>query len=396
MNLFDNLQRKYLGPADYAEPRFSFLNRSARPAVRKIRELLEYWFEQFPDSGKRDLLSRFRSDDDRHHLGAFFELYCHALLTRQGYTAELHPDGIQEGLSHPDFLVKKAGKPLFYLESTVLAESDEEKAGQARLDQVYDALKRLDSPDFFIGIEIEQSPKHPPSAARLRSFLARNLQELDPDDLTQIMAAGGLEALPRWIYVDNDWKIELFPIPKPKDVRGRADIRPVGLRSYGYKGIDCHGPLLKTFTSKASRYGVLDSPYVIAVNVIHTFIDEIDVDSALFGRPQYQFLLQNGRYVGGRWKRALDGFWIGPSGPRNQRVSGIMTVLSLVPWAIASATPVLWHNPWANKPLDTELWYGDQKIVNLETGSMESRVGRHARDTLGLEADWPDGNTVAR
>lgn len=104
MNLFDQVERTYMGPASNAEPDFPFLNRSARKEMVKVRNLLEDWFEAFPESSKIDLRSRFRSQDNRQHQAAFFEIYCHALMQGMGFEVEIHPSS-NGGSTRPDFLV---------------------------------------------------------------------------------------------------------------------------------------------------------------------------------------------------------------------------------------------------------------------------------------------------
>ncbi len=387
MRLFDDTQRHYVGHAYHSEPMFSFLNRSAHPEAGELRRLLEQWFEQYPESGKQDLRQRFRSDDDEHHLGAFFELYCHTLLTCQGFTVELHPRTTQGNAAHPDFLVRQAGTRQFYLECTVLGDSAEDRAGQARLDQLYDALSDFDSHDFLIGIELKTFPERSLPAAPLRQFLEQKLQDLDVDELAQTLQSQGLEALPHWQYSDGPWQIEIFPLPKPQDVRGRVGIPPVSLTQYGVRLFDWHERLRRKISAKAPPHGRSDLPYLIAVDAVGEMgmmADEDDIDTALFGRHQYRCLLRSGEVVGGYWTRARDGLWFGPKGPRYKGISGVLAVLGLVPWTVNLKTPVLWHNPWASKALDHRYWQGPQKALDLKGRCMRTIDGRHAEDILGL------------
>jgi len=83
--LFAEIDRDYTGPASYAESMFDFLNRSARSEYKRIHNLLEQWFEDFP--------------------------------------SEIHPI-VSNRVTHSDFKVLKDGKPLFYLEAALAALSD--------------------------------------------------------------------------------------------------------------------------------------------------------------------------------------------------------------------------------------------------------------------------------
>ena len=62
-----------------------------------------------------------------------------------------------------------------------------------------------------------------------------------------------------------------------------------------------------------------------------------------------------------------NGLWFARSGPRNRQVSAVLLVDELMPWAIAHKTPVLWHNPWAQKPLVLNLWQGPQMLPNMNS-----------------------------
>ena len=84
MRLFDTISRHDEGLPQFAEPEFIYLNRSAKPDVSHIRELLEAWLSRYPTSVQTDLCGRFRSPDDTPHRSAFFELFLHELLLRLG------------------------------------------------------------------------------------------------------------------------------------------------------------------------------------------------------------------------------------------------------------------------------------------------------------------------
>src|SRR5437016_4610962 len=102
MILFDDFVREYLGPARHAEPFYTFLNRSARPATAAVRQLLESWFANYPHEEQPDLRGRFRSTNNRKHKAAFFELFLHELLLRLRCQIEIHPLLVNTS-KRPDF-----------------------------------------------------------------------------------------------------------------------------------------------------------------------------------------------------------------------------------------------------------------------------------------------------
>src|SRR5437867_1608882 len=105
MTLFDDLERTEAGPGKYSQPHFDFLNRSARRVSGVVRNLLEEWFAQFPVNERADLRGRFRSPDDRQHLGAFVELYLHTVFRTLTLTLEAHPV-LAGSARRPDFRVR--------------------------------------------------------------------------------------------------------------------------------------------------------------------------------------------------------------------------------------------------------------------------------------------------
>jgi len=64
------------------------------------------------------------------------------LLSKSGFCVEIHPV-VSNKATHPDFNVLNDGKPLFYLEATLAALSDEDTSAKARENQVYDTLNRM-------------------------------------------------------------------------------------------------------------------------------------------------------------------------------------------------------------------------------------------------------------
>jgi hypothetical protein len=141
-----------------------------------------------------------------------------------------------------------------------------------------------------------------------------------------------------------------------------------------------------------ARYGNLDLPYVVAVNALDVSVDQDDIDDVLFGDKQ----LTATRYQDGSIKehlsRKLNGAFYGPEGPRNCRVSGLLMLGSFCgfwPWNAATEVPVLWHNPWASRPLVPEMWPLAQMVFDSSSSQMVKRDGVDVADVLRLPRGWP-------
>ena len=276
--LFDDFERQDDSPARYTEPHYTFLNRSARPNFVKVRDVLEEWFSHYPSGEAPSLARRFRLTEDPQHSSAFFELFLHELLLRLECKAKIHPSTRSAKSRRPDFLVRSHGGGAFYLEAVLASgESTEEQAARARENVVYDVLDGLDSPNFFININVRGAPQTPPSARRIRQFLQMHLAELDPDDIAVLYQTGRQEGVPRWNFEHDGWRIEFSPLPKSRKARGKPGIRPIGMRSYGMKPAKAMSAIRDAIVSKGGRYGNVRLPYVIAINVLELGVgrDEI-------------------------------------------------------------------------------------------------------------------------
>lgn len=388
MTLFDSHTETIgIRPMQYAEPIFDYYNRSARPSIAQIRNVLEDWFAAYPEQGKNDLRERFRSRIAGQHQGAFFELYLCRLLSGIGYAVEVHPD-IEED-THPDFAGLKGATRLFYLEATITLDSREKTAQQQRADQVYDALNRLHSPDFFLTIQVRGAPHTPPPGARLRSGLERWLESMNWDEIAQLCERGGFDALPVFPWEHDGWSLLIQPWPKAPDQRGSQDIRPVALTMpTAVRQLTLHEDIRNAVEVK-NKYGDLELPFVVAVNVTDEFRPtKIDVMNGLLGQETVIF----GPGPARPGPRNPDGAWYGPKGARNTTVSAVLVSPGVTPWNMGQTIPWLIHNPWAHIPLPSDALPFPQHVANHENHTMVEKPGIPPFAFLHLPQPWPPGD----
>jgi hypothetical protein len=389
MTLFDDsVDRSGDGPPKHSEPRYQYLNRSGRLDIGRIRVTLEQWYARYPEEHQRDLLGRFRSDDDAHHVAAFFELYLHELLIRLDCRVVLHPE-LSGGVStRPDFLVERLDGERFYLEAALATDESTEEASKRRMiNVVYDTLNRMESPNFFIGVEPVGSPTSSPPGREIRSFLERELAKLNPDDVAQLIEKGGYRAAPEWRFEAAGWRAKFFPIPKSPDARGKPGVRPLGMWFHGVHQITTWQAIRDSVLAKAGRYGELDLPYVVAVDVFAEHQDRIQVMEALFGQEQIVIRWSGGIPGKAEPARAPNGVWTSETGPRNTRVSAVLIGENVLPSRAAAPTLCLYHNPWAKRAYRGALTRLPQAVPVVD--HMEWRDGLHTADALGLPKDWP-------
>lgn len=331
----------------YGEPIYRYYRDSERARIAAIRALLEEWFLEVPEDERLDLQQRFRSPIERQHRSAVFELFLHHFLLRCGFQLEFHPD-IPEVTTHPDFLVSRNEQALFYLEAIALGNSAGEEAEANRMNQVYDALNNLVSPDFYLGLRVDGAPDTPPAGARLRGELARWLATLDHEAIRRCYLEERYEDVPIYEWSHDGWSVVFDPIPKGDKARENPSVRPIGMTMPARAKRLMLGESLRDGVATKDRYGRLSLPLVIAIQVIEEFrIAKIDVMNGLFGQEAIAVDAQGNTRPG----RVPNGAWISPRGPIHESISAVMAWSTLEPWNFTSIETIVVHNPYANVPL---------------------------------------------
>jgi|SRR5690348_3839753 len=343
LRLFGDRERTDSGPGKHGENTYQFLDRSARANVAVVRELLERWFSEYPAPGQVDLRNRLKTD---FH-AAFWELFLHAYFSANGFTVQLHP-AVSGSSKRPDFFVKK-GDCEFLLEATVTRDESVEDEGQRRVrNLLYDAINTIESPNFFLTLEeFSIAPGKQPAARGLKAFLRRELPKHDPDVVTSNLdpVAGG----PVLEYRDGRLSVRISLMPRSPKARGNPEIRPIGIYPVQTHWGSGDEALRESVNAKATRYGKLDRPFVVGVNYIGAWgVDSHAVLNALFGTEQLTATLGQPTPT---LSRKRDGVFVGPAGPWNTRVAGVIVGSNLFPWSLPSASFDLYHHPWAAKPL---------------------------------------------
>lgn len=392
MKLFNDGVRTYEGYREPQESIYAFLNRSARQEYAATRDLLERWFQDYPSAYHLDLCKRICSKLDRDHLGAFFELYGDALLRHQEFVSK--PQQVVDKMKgNPiDFLVQSTDTPLFYLEATVAMDVETAPVSQRILMELWQRLDTLQEPNFRIKLYVEQESTRKLPVKHICSDIHDWLQKLDPDEISKSSTTLTDDKWP--YYALDGWKIMFIAIPKPPVSRGKPGRTVLALSSPA-QWRKQQNALRISLEDKKDKYGIFDLPYVIAVNVLAIDSLGCDVDEVFFGqevalieRQTREITMTRSPLLSDRPFRE-NGFWLARSGPRNRQVSAVLLVDELLPWSIASKTPVLWHNPYAEKPLDPNLWQGPQMKIDMSESEpyWQARIGKEAQDIFHLHSE---------
>jgi hypothetical protein len=174
-------------------------------------------------------------------------------------------------------------------------------------------------------------------------------------------------------------------VPRSPEARGKPDIRPIGIYPIETHWGGGDAALRESINEKATRYGQLDRPYLVCANYIGEWgADQEDILNALFGTLQFTDTMNQPNPIP---SRKQDGVFIGPRGPWNTRVTGVI-MATLFPWNLPSARFELYHNPWATLPLKSYTLPIRQALVVGDR--LEWRDGVRFIDLYKLPAGWPD------
>lgn len=368
----------------YSESEYSYYRDSERPPMVAIRTLLEQWFAEVPASEQLDLAQRFRSRILRQHLSALFELYLHHLLVRSGFQVQFHPD-VAGTQNHPDFLVLKDGNARFYLEAIAVGNSTKEESEINRINQVYDTLNALESPDFYVSVSVEGAPASSPAGAKLRKDLKQWLATLNWEDISASYINEEIDSIPGYEWSHDGWNVTFEPIPKPPEARGSEGVRAIGMTMDGKVRTLKLDRDLKEAVSKKDRYGALTLPFVHAIQVVDSHrIDRNDVINGLFGQATVA-LGPNREQIHARLR---NGAWVAPGGSIHRIVSAVCVWSTLEPWNFVTLEPFTIHNPYAINPLQSDLLQWAQEIPDHSRNELVFQPGKPIAEVLGLPIDW--------
>lgn len=387
--IFSDIERTFTGPKRYGETDFDYLDRSARIESERVRATITEWLNNFPERDRNEVISRLRSRNHIHFLSASYELYIHELLIRLGYEVFAHPETSSEKTTRPDFLVcNNETDEKFYVEAVLATDqSDKESAAESRKNIVIDSINKLDSPDFYLSLSADGDPATSPSGKKIRRELSKWLSGLNPDDVTRSVETLGHGAFPRIELNQDDWKVSFVAIPKSPEKRGLENSATIGYLSNGARWLGTWESIRDAVLRKGNRYGDIDLPLFVAVNVGQFNVDNIDTMQALYGQEQFT-LNTNQLDDEPRMERAPNGVWYGPEGWRYKRVSGVIISPDITPWTYSARNICTYLNPRANHNIKGALLQLPHAQANED--KMEWIEGTHPRDLLGLHDGWPE------
>ncbi len=368
------------------ETRLEFLYRSDRAEIPPICQLMEDWFQFYPSEEQDQLLRRLSSKNDGEFSSAFFEMYLFTLLRKLRFDTEV-PRSEAEGQKVEDFRAFRQGKLTFRLEAKYVGQQ-EQHAWQDRFQrQLQDSLHRARADDIWFSVRIRGEFHHQPAYAKVCQRFNRWYEQHREDIVAALAAGQPSDSLPKFAVEEAGARVALAPMFLKGD-KGSAD-GPVGLWSGGGRWMQTDDKLRRALRRKASRYGTMTVPFIVAVSLYET-ANDADIGNALFGDEVFTIRQGPEGPVGDPIpSRKPNGFWLGPKGPHNTRVSAILLATELFPWSVAARQPIIYHNPWAEHPLSPGSLPLAQMVPDKNKGRYETCDGQPIHEVLGLPATWP-------
>ena len=384
--LFDDRIREDPNPKYAAETSFQFLQRIDDPVFARVREAFNVWFSRFDERQSeravRDLRGRFRSRQDHQFYAAFWELYLHEVFTRLGFEVEVHPEGSRD--ARPDLRLRRGAETL-YVEASMPTPSTDDDRQPKSVATVLEYVNAAFNPDFYVAVTFVRAGAETPRRRAVVAAVEKWVAPLRWDDFRD--DSGMRQLGPEVELPVRDWVIGLRAIPRPPQTRGDRSFPTVGI----YPGMSAWvesviatiGPALD---EKATKYGDLDAPYVIAAWVMSAVATEASLARALFGVAlpvdpgRHDILMPTGRF----------GLWT-PNRQRRDRVSGVLLAgsFNFNYSAVARALPRLWLNPWAGHELAIALPFATSRVSCDEAWIENTPETVTASELMGLPRDWP-------
>lgn len=359
-------------PARHDEPTATFYDRCSNPVIGLVRDNLNRWYGEYraPKRYRHDLRGKLLDTDRRQWNSGAWELYVHAALLRMGLGPQ--PGRVPGSNRSIDFLTT-VGEPVF-IECAVLGHADPEHARRAGVGSMYAAVDRINVYGYWLDVQVDRVGQGELAVRELVESLRAWLVAQDIEVLGSL-ARRGLSGLPSFDWVERDWLVRIWAIPRSPELRGREDLRPIGIMSAD-DGED--GPLwqdlLGRMEAKADIYGELGAPYVIAVNAPDAWPDHREAEWAVLGPHPFTEA----------WQRS--GFFLRDDGTTHSNVSGVLVATALQPHSFTRQNATLYENPAAARSVPRSLRWRRVRVVD---GRREEEPGVEPADLFGLPAEWP-------
>ncbi|GAB2972052.1 hypothetical protein GCM10027049_02110 [Mucilaginibacter puniceus] len=338
--LFDDFKRADTNRDNFQVQHYAFLNTSAVPEAENGRQKILSWAEGFTLNA--EFLRRFRSKINKQHSAALLELFIFNYFKSHKFPIR-NIDRAQAPT--PDFKIEGKQQSI-YIECTRSSNSGTTDSIDTLQFVILDSFKNIDKQQHFINISWLVCSDKTPSLKKIRHFIREFIKDKQRQSVLIIDDAG--------------WKIQISLLPASPEVK-----RGIGFMQHPAQVVTPHLNVLTALNDKRPARYKLDQPYIIALLSEDMYLDDLDMDLALFdGAPfQDKLPIKRGRGMA---------FFVGKQQLINTSVSGVLLIQQLSPYSNALPKMMLYHHPNAKYPLDPSMFSMPQKYyIKLDDHSFK-------------------------
>jgi hypothetical protein len=316
------------------------------PPLVAARQEFQSWLTEVPEPWQSKWRGRLESALDHPHLSVRLELYLHHYFKSEGWAVDIEPE-MPGSPNKPDFRVMRGTDTILVEAKAVLDEQTIAQETQ-RLRQLADYLTNKLSRDVIIEPLSDLPPSPPVSRIKAQIEQCAKTQvdevlEFDIQDVHQRM----------------QYSVKVILLPKTSDATERGD---VGGTISGVNTLTIGKRIRDALEAKASKYGSIDMPFVIAIYGAGEFpVQTKNEFDALFGDRVWN--VHSSRQVTER--RKPNGFFISvrEGKRRYERVSAVL--FYRFKWLQDSHVQVahIYHNPFALRLLNPDVFPGVPQLV---------------------------------
>jgi hypothetical protein len=220
--------------------------------------------------------------------------------------------------------------------------SDAERLKSKLINTLTDSLNQIDSTNFLLSIQdLTIKNGNQPNGKKIIAHFNNIISAFAPDRYLSLLEHDGYRLMPKLDYEDWTVRIELKLLPKAAHRRGKTG-RAIG--GYGFNSkIGGDEKIIKDgLLQKAKQYGKLDKPFLICLNYPSSFLDEDDINVALYGLGRQNY------------ENDFDGFFGSANNPKNTRVSAVI-ITGFTVSGLVNAKIHYHQNPYAIKEIADSL-----------------------------------------
>jgi hypothetical protein len=184
----------------------------------------------------------------------------------------------------PDFLAVKNGQETYIEATTISYFSEAEIKKENFKEKFVDELDLMNTPNFWLGLKtLEFKTATFPKVAKLRRSFEQKRAELDVAEIK--LAEANTLKCHNLKYEDDQLLIEVSLHIKTEAAKNDKGHRAIGFRSSAVTIQDADvdsDKIMRNLKDKASRYGNLQKPYIVCLNLAFNFNIVHDVDWAFY------------------------------------------------------------------------------------------------------------------